>query len=448
MRLFPIVTAVLVILALYLVVFERDRLLSFAGRDAGGAMSGEMDTAPTEATMATPQAAPEASGGRVVSVVAMRSEASMVDSAVVLRGRTEAARQVNVAAETSARVISEPLRKGALVETGQLLCKLAPGTRTDSLAEAEARLAEALSRLPEAEARIPEARAALETALAQAEEAKARLAEAEINETAASKLSQEGFASETRVKSALASLEAARAGVTAAQSGVVSARTGIETARAGVESARASIQSAEAAVAAAKRELARLEIHAPFGGLLESDTAELGSLLQPGALCATVIQLDPVKVVGFAPETAVSRVQTGARAGARLASGQEVVGQVSFVSRSADEQTRTFRVEVTVPNPDLAISDGQTADILIAAEGEMAHLVPQSALTLDNEGALGMRLVEPDLTAKFYPVEVIRDTPTGVWVRGLPQAASIIILGQEFVVDGVTVKPTYEEPAL
>jgi multidrug efflux system membrane fusion protein len=42
---------------------------------------------------------------------------------------------------------------------------------------------------------------------------------------------------------------------------------------------------------------------------------------------------------------------------------------VTFLSRSADEQTRTFRVEITVPNPDVTIRDGQTADILIQTAG-------------------------------------------------------------------------------
>ena len=83
-------------------------------------------------------------------------------------------------------------------------------------------------------------------------------------------------------------------------------------------------------------------MHAPFDGLLESDTAELGSLLQPGALCATLIQLDPMKLVGFANELQVARLTEGARAGARLAGGREVVGEVTFIARSADPQTRNL----------------------------------------------------------------------------------------------------------
>ena len=100
--------------------------------------------------------------------------------------------------------------------------------------------------------------------------------------------------------------------------------------------------------------------------------------------------------------------------------------------------------DVSVPNPDLSIRDGQTAEIGIQADGEVAHLLPQSALTLDDDGNLGVRLVEDDV-ATFAEVSVLRDSTKGVWVTGLPQEAAIIVVGQEFVVDGVPVAPTYRE---
>lgn len=189
--------------------------------------------------------------------------------------------------------------------------------------------------------------------------------------------------------------------------------------------------------------MTRLNITAPFAGLLESDTAELGSLLQPGALCATVIQLDPIKLVGFVSEADVARVTLGADARARLVNRQEVTGAVTFVARSADPETRTFRVEVAVPNADLALRDGQTAEIMIASEGTPAHLLPQSALTLNDEGTLGVRIVTAENTAGFIPVALMRDTADGVWVAGLPQAADVIVIGQEYVVAGVPVRASY-----
>ena len=263
-------------------------------------------------------------------------------------------------------------------------------------------------------------------------EAQARLGEAEINDNAARSLSQDGFASDTRVAGTQATVEAARAGIQSAQATLQGAQSGVESAQAGV--------------AAAREELTRLEIRAPFSGLLESDTAELGALLQPGGMCATVIQLDPIKLVGFVPETEVDSIERGAEAGARLATGREVAGRVSFLSRAADETTRTFRVEIEVPNPDGAIRDGQTAEIVIQGLASLAHLLPQSALTLNDDGRLGYRLAVDGRTA-FAPVEVLRDTPEGVYVGGLPEEADVIVVGQEFVAEGVALDPTVREAA-
>jgi multidrug efflux system membrane fusion protein len=221
----------------------------------------------------------------------------------------------------------------------------------------------------------------------------------------------------------------------------------VAAAESGLQSSIAGIQSAEAAVASAEKEISRLTILASFDGILESDTAELGSLLQPGGLCATVIQLDPIKLVGFVPEIAINHVKLGATASAKLVDGLDLHGSVTFISRSADKLTRTFQVEVTVPNADFKISDGQTADIAISAQGAPAHLLPGSALTLDDAGTLGIRALAENNIVQFVPVTLIRDTMQGVWVSGLPEQANVIVVGQEFVIDGVVVNPTFTEAA-
>tara|TARA_R110002051_G_scaffold14460_6_gene46863 strand:+ start:28487 stop:29716 length:1230 start_codon:yes stop_codon:yes gene_type:complete len=406
MKIVPIVTAILVSAFLYLLVFERDRLVGFAASNTSTSVPSTAQATELPATADT-----------AIRVVALASDSQEIDSAVLMRGRTQAARQVTVAAETSGTIISEPIRKGANVNAGDLLCRLDPGTRDASLAEAKARLTEAQGRVPEAQAAVAESRA--------------RVREAEINVNAARKLSVEGFASETRLVSAEAGSEAATAGVQRAASSVASARAGIE--------------AATAAVAVATREIARLEIRAPFAGLLETDTAELGSLMQPGSSCATIVQLNPMKLIGFTPEADVEKVVIGAAASARLSSGAKVLGRVTFLSRSADESTRTFRVEIEIPNADIAIRDGQTVEINVSAAGRRAHLLPQSALTLDNYGALGIRTIDSDNRAVFMPVTLLRDTAQGVWLADLPASISVIVVGQEFVIDGVQVTPTYRE---
>ncbi len=386
MRILPIITAALVMGFLYLLVFERDALDAFTGRQeaaragetangAGGGAAGGAQAGAAEG--AAEEGAPGGEKPRI-RVVVSRSEARPLEDMVLLRGQTEAAREVAVMAETSGRVIGEPLPKGARVEEGQILCRLDPDVRPARL-----------------------------------EEARARLEEARINYTAARRLQDEGFASRTRATAA-----------------------------------EAALRSAEAAVAVAEAELARTEIRAPFSGLLESDTAELGALLGPGQPCATVIDLDPIRLVGYAPETAVDRIRPGARAGARLTDGRTLAGSVSFISRRADPLTRTFRVEVQAANGDMAVRAGQTAEILIATEPRPAHLVMQSALTLNDDGALGLRIVD-DITegdgialgiVRFRPVRLLRDTPEGVWLTGLPDTAEVIVRGQEYVTEGVQVE--------
>ena len=419
MRLLPILTAVLVCAFLYVLVFERDILRNLGTSPAEAALADPTDAPGDDATAAEESSATQQNDPETprVRVVAVASTAQDIDNAVQVRGRTEAARQVDVRAETAGLVASEPLRRGSMVSTDQLLCELDPGTRSASLAEARARLSEARARVPESEARVIEAQARLDEAL--------------INDNAASRLSEGGFASDTRVAATKASVQAARAALQSAQSGLSSTQAGIE--------------SAAASVAAAEKEIERLQMHAPFDGLLESDTAELGALLQTGALCATIIQLDPIKLVGFVPEIDVDRVAVGARAGAKLISGRQVQGEVTFLSRSADETTRTFRVEIEVANPDLSIRDGQTVDILVAAEGTKAHLLPGSALTLDDAGTLGVRIADNDDLAKFVPVNLLRDTPNGVLVSGLADEARVIVVGQEYVTDGVAVDVTLQE---
>lgn len=409
MRIFPIIAAIAVSFLMYMAIFQRDALMAAVG-------IGQSDEA-TESPTADPAPNQVADQG-LVKVVVQRSTATSLESAVIVRGQTAAARQVDVQAETSATVASPPLRKGSRVAAGDTLCELDIGTRDAAQKEAQARRAEAASRVPESESRVVEAQA--------------RLDEAMIRFNAATKLGEDGFSSTAQIATAGAAVAAARAGVSSAEAGLNAAKSGIE--------------AADAAVAVTQTEIDRLTLTAPFAGLLESDTAELGSLLQKGSICARVIQLDPIKLVGFVPETEVDRVTLGAPAAARLAAGnRQINGQVTFISRASDPSTRTFRVEIDVPNPDLSIRDGQTAEIAIASAGVNAHLIPQSSMTLDDDGILGVRTIDENNVVAFNPVELVRDTPQGIWVVGLPETVTIIVLGQEYVTAGVTVAPTLRE---
>lgn len=182
-------------------------------------------------------------------------------------------------------------------------------------------------------------------------------------------------------------------------------------------------------------EIGQLEIRAPFDGIVEGDGAELGSLLQPGGICATIVDPDPLKVSGFVPEFQIGKLRLGDPASATLVTGESVRGSITYIAQTADTATRTFEVEIDVPNPDYRLRDAVTARIDIPLDRKPAHLLPQSALTLNDEGQIGVMVADGDRAA-FRAVEILRDDEDGVWVSGLGDEANVIVVGQEYVSEG------------
>jgi len=204
---------------------------------------------------------------------------------------------------------------------------------------------------------------------------------------------------------------------------------------------RANLDSASAAVRQAEVALNQVNIKSPFAGVFDHREAEVGTYLSPGQPCGTMIELDPLLVVGDLPETEAGKVKVGAAATAKLVSGDVIQGHVRFVARDADPTTRTYRVEVTAANPGYRIGSGLSADIQIGGGSGPAHLVPVSALVLDAAGRQGVRYVMPDNRVAFAPVTVLdQAAQDGVWVAGLNGPTRLITVGQSYVSEGQRVR--------
>jgi multidrug efflux system membrane fusion protein len=203
---------------------------------------------------------------------------------------------------------------------------------------------------------------------------------------------------------------------------------------------RANLDAASASVRQAEVALNQVNIRAPFAGVFDHRDAEIGAYLSPGQPCGTMIELDPLLIVGDLPETEASKVKVGAAATARLVSGEVVQGHVRFVARDADPTTRTYRVEIVAANPGYKTGSGLSADIRIGGGVGPAHLVPVSALVLDSAGRQGVRYVMADNRVAFAPVTVLEQAPQGVWVAGLNGETRLITVGQAYVSEGQRVR--------
>ena len=247
---------------------------------------------------------------------------------------------------------------------------------------------------------------------AQLDEARAAVAKARLDHNAAAKLSQDGFRSETAVAAAKAALDLALA-----------------------NRERAEI------------ELEKTKITAPFDGVFDKRAVEIGDYLGVGDPCGTVIQQQPFLVAGAVSEKDVAKISVGDRGVARLAGGETVDGAVSFIAAAADPATRTFDVELEVPNKDGRLRDGVTAEFTIFARARQAYRIPRSALTLNDEGVVGVRTLSAENEVDFAPLQLLGETADGVWPAGLEGAVRIITRGQNYVATGQTVDAVSPEAA-
>lgn len=208
------------------------------------------------------------------------------------------------------------------------------------------------------------------------------------------------------------------------------------------------LKQAEAALSAAEAERERGTVRAPWAGVVTDVPVEIGSsaFSMAGREIAQIMALDPMLAVAEAAERNLGGIKVGASAEVRLVTGQKVTGRVRFVSQSAVASTRTYRVEVEIPNAHGSIPDGITSEIALRMEPQPATRVARSALTFSSSGALGVRAVDAADEVQFVPVAVIEDEQANMWVGGIADGTRVIVQGQDFVREGQKVLPVPADP--
>ena len=182
-------------------------------------------------------------------------------------------------------------------------------------------------------------------------------------------------------------------------------------------------------------ELNRTEVKAPFSGYIEQ-IVKPGNFLERGQVCATIIQLNPISFIAGVPEYDINKVRINQKVNLELVTGQSINGKLTFVSKSASPDTRTFQVESQIENLDGLIKDGLTANMTIEIDKVKAHKISPSILLLNDEGKLGIRIVTKNNIAKFVEIMILEDSEEGLWITGVSEKVEIIIQGQGFVEDG------------
>jgi membrane fusion protein, multidrug efflux system len=204
----------------------------------------------------------------------------------------------------------------------------------------------------------------------------------------------------------------------------------------------ATLKAADASLAAAEAERDRGVVRAPWSGVVNEVMVEVGeaAFSFQGRELAKVVALDPMLAVVEVAERKLAGIKVGEPAKVQLVTGETAAGRIRFVAKTASQSTRTYRVEVELPNPDGAIPDGITAEVSVQLAREAATRLPRSALTISSNGDIGVRSVGANGRVGFMPVSIVEDQQSQMWVAGIPDRTRVIIRGQDFVRDGQVVE--------
>ena len=212
--------------------------------------------------------------------------------------------------------------------------------------------------------------------------------------------------------------------------------------------ARAALDAADAAVQVAELELKRTTVGAPFDGIINSRFVEMGDFVGRGDPLAELVDLDPIRVVAQVSERYLGRIEVDKAGEVRLLGGGSLVpAKVTYVGASASKTTRTFPVEMQVPNSDRRIIEGITAELRLPIEQIRAHNVPPSVLSLLDNGELSVKAVGADNRITAYSVELLGDSSNGIWLGGLPEKLTLVVVGHEFVQPEQMVIPVFMDVA-
>jgi multidrug efflux system membrane fusion protein len=187
-----------------------------------------------------------------------------------------------------------------------------------------------------------------------------------------------------------------------------------DSAKAQFDSGQGSVTTAQAAVAQAQQSLNDCELRAPTDGQILNRNIELGALVASGTTGFTMADTNRVKAVFGVPDTVLPSVSLGKRQGIQTEIyTQEFYGQVTAISPQADQKSRTFQVEVTVPNSNQLLKSGMVATLDLG-QPKLKSPVPVVPL--------GAIVSAPDGSNKAFSVfVVVRDGDKDVARRRIVQ---------------------------
>lgn len=205
--------------------------------------------------------------------------------------------------------------------------------------------------------------------------------------------------------------------------------------------AKSNLLSAEARLQATLDELDKTFIKAPFDGYLNSIDVDVGEFVTTvnGINIGSIAILDPMNVIVYIPEKDIQTAQLAKTAD--VVFGESVLeGNITSLAKVAENDTRSFKMEIKVPNKELILNSGQSVVVRVHVSKTQAHQVPKSVITLDVKGNIIVKVLNEQNEVVELKADIIDEDEDGFWLGGLPDTINLITLGHQFVNNGEKVE--------
>ncbi|MEG0887693.1 efflux RND transporter periplasmic adaptor subunit [Bacteroides sp.] len=181
----------------------------------------------------------------------------------------------------------------------------------------------------------------------------------------------------------------------------------------------------------------------PISGVITARNYDNGDMYTSANPVLTVEQITPVKLMINVSETYFTKVKKGAPVTIKIDvyGDQEFQGVISLVYPTIDPQTRTFPVEIKLPNKDQKVRPGMFARATLNFGTQDNVVVPDLAIV--KQPGSGDRYVYVYKDGKVYHNKVELGRRMGAEYElksGVDNNAQVVVAGQVRLVDGMEVE--------
>ena len=215
---------------------------------------------------------------------------------------------------------------------------------------------------------------------------------------------------------------------------------------AAIESKELLVAKQEHATEALEKQRSDMILRAPRSGIIAYRNAEVGAMAAAGTKAFTLVDNGHINVDCTIGENDAAILQAGMEVNVTIdALGKDFLGKIIFVSPAMDEDSKSYRVRVSLDNPDNTVKAGLFAHTAVdILQRPQTIFVPQSAvLTRNGEQYVFVLREDGTVERRVVKIGLLNDVSEEI-LEGLAEGEKVVLTNQDKLQDGMKVKVAAE----